>query len=434
MENSQEHLKREIGVWGLSANFINIIIGAGIFAIPAVVASGLGSASIFAYLFCGILVALVMLCFAEIGSKVTTSGGAYTYIRTAFGPYLGFLTVVLFAISAIASDAAVANVLADLIGSIIPALESRIFKIFFFILIFGGLGYINVKGVKEGMRMVKLITMAKLIPLIFLVLFASTQVSMDFLVIDELPSLLDLGQMSLILFFAFQGGETALSVSGEVKNPGKTIPKAIFISITGVLILYILIQTISQGILGPELPNYTNNTLGVVANRVIGPIGFTLITIGTAVSIFGTLSSEILSVPRVLYRASIDEVIPFQALSKEHRKYATPYIAIIVYCGLGFIFANSGGFEQLAIISSAAILLIYLGIALSVIKLRKTQPSISGEFKLRGGFLIPILASLTIIWLLSNLSKNELIVFSACLVGLSLIYLIYKKCTTQKQP
>ncbi len=427
MQDHQEHLKREIGVFGLSANFINIIVGAGIFAIPAVVASGLGSASVFAYLFCGLLVALSMLCFAEIGAKVTTSGGAYTYIRTAFGPYIGFLTAIVLAISAITSDAAVANAFSDVIGSIFPSLQSRSFKIFFFILIFGGLGYINVRGVKEGMQMVKLITLAKLIPLLLLVLFSFREVSMEFLVIEKFPSLLDLGQMSLILFFAFQGGETALSVSGEVRDPQRTIPKAIFISITGVLILYLLIQTISQGVLGPELPNFKENTLGVVADHVFGPIGFTLITIGAAVSMFGTLSSEILSMPRVLYRASMDEVLPFKLLSKEHKKYATPYFAVIIYAGLGFIFAISGGFVQLAIISSSAILLIYLGIALSVIKLRRTQPSVKGEFKLPGGLLIPVLSCITIIWLLSNLSRNELFVFGLVLVGLSLIYLAYHK-------
>ena len=76
----KENLKREIGIWGLSANLVNIMVGAGIFVLPAIVAAGLGSASILAYLFCGFLITLVMLCFAEVGSKITDTGGAYTYI------------------------------------------------------------------------------------------------------------------------------------------------------------------------------------------------------------------------------------------------------------------------------------------------------------------------------------------------------------------
>ena len=96
MKQNANHLKRKIGLWGLSANLVNIMIGAGIFALPAIIAAGLGSSSIFAYLFCGILITFVMLCFAEVGSKITTSGGVYTYIQSSFGPYFGFLTVILF--------------------------------------------------------------------------------------------------------------------------------------------------------------------------------------------------------------------------------------------------------------------------------------------------------------------------------------------------
>ncbi|HLT53021.1 MAG TPA: amino acid permease [Flavobacteriaceae bacterium] len=87
----EKGLKKAIGVWGLTANIINIMIGAGIFALPALVAGVMGSGSIFSYLFCGILIMLVILCFAEAGSKVNNTGGSYTYIETAFGDYAGFI-------------------------------------------------------------------------------------------------------------------------------------------------------------------------------------------------------------------------------------------------------------------------------------------------------------------------------------------------------
>ena len=109
MEKHAAHLKREIGVWGLSSNLVNTIVGSGIFVLPAIVAAGLGSASILAYLFCGFLIAMVMLCFAEVGSKVTDSGGAYAYIEKSFGKYFAFLTAILFLLSTISADAAIAN-------------------------------------------------------------------------------------------------------------------------------------------------------------------------------------------------------------------------------------------------------------------------------------------------------------------------------------
>ncbi len=92
MIQKDEGFRRRIGVFGLSANIINIIIGAGIFVLPAIIAANMGPSSIIAYIFCGILIALIMLCFAEAGSKVTNTGGAYTYIETAFGDYAGFVS------------------------------------------------------------------------------------------------------------------------------------------------------------------------------------------------------------------------------------------------------------------------------------------------------------------------------------------------------
>lgn len=427
MIETKEHLKREIGVWGLSANLVNTMVGAGIFALPAIVAAGLGSASIFAYLFCGVLITLVMLCFAEVGSKITTSGGAYTYIHSSFGSYFGFLTVVLFGISAISADAAVANAVADVIGSIFPPFKLQPIRVVFFLIIFSGLGYVNVIGVKEGMKVVKIITITKLVPLLILVLFSWGEFSVSNLVFDAIPSLNDIGKISLILFFAFQGAESGLSVSGEVENPKKNIPRAILISISGVMILYILIQTVSQGVLGDALGTYKENPLSVVANQVFGPIGFTILTVGAAVSMFGTLSSEVLGIPRVLFRASKDYVLPFKPLTRVHHKFATPYISIIVYASMGFLFSSFGGFKQLAIISSAAILLVYLGVSLSVIKLRKGRMSKLEGFKIPGGYLVPILSSLIIIWLLTNLTRFEVFGIGVFISVLSLMYFLRKK-------
>ena len=111
------NLNREIGVFGLSAHIVNMVVGSGIFVLPTIVFAGLGPSSIFAYLLCAILVAMVMLCFAEAGSTVTDSGGAYLYVRTAFGPYFGFLTAILFVMSTVAADAAVANAIIDVLGA-----------------------------------------------------------------------------------------------------------------------------------------------------------------------------------------------------------------------------------------------------------------------------------------------------------------------------
>ncbi|MDO3695068.1 amino acid permease [Wenyingzhuangia sp. chi5] len=422
-----QSLKRKVGVLGLSANIINTIVGAGIFALPAIVAANLGSASIYAYLFCGILITLVMLCFAEVGSKVTSSGGVYSYIKSSFGPYFGFLTAILFVISAISADAAVTNAITDLLSSIFPFFKSKTVKIIFSFLVFFGLGYLNVIGIKESIRMIKIITIIKLIPLLLLVFFSWQDVTVQNLAINNIPDFTQIGKTSLLLFFAFQGAESALSISGEIINPRKNIPKAIFISITGVLILYILIQTVSQGVLGDTLPNFSKNPLSEVANHLVGPIGFTVLTIGAGVSMFGYLSSESLGIPRVLYKAAKDNTLPIKWLAKIHPKFETPYTAVIVYSVVAFVFSLLGGFQELAIIASATILLVYLGVSLSVIKLRKNKTFDKNDFKLPGGATIPILSAIIIITLLFSLTKAEVIGIVAATIILTFLYLLKKK-------
>ena len=424
MNQKEEGLKRSIGVLGLSANIINIMIGAGIFVLPAIIAANMGASSIFAYIFCGILIALIMLCFAEAGSKVTHTGGAYTYIETAFGDYAGFISG-FFAITAtIFADAAISNALVSLLGSAYPLFETEWVRILILFILFFGLIYINVIGIKQGIGLVKFNTVAKLIPLLILLIFGWKAVTLNNLHIDTLPSIKSLGTTSLILFFAFLGGETGLIVGGEVINPKRTIPKAIYISLTVVIIIYILIQTICQGVLGSDLPNFKSAPLAETAKVVFGPFGLVLLLVGAAVSMFGTMSGSLLNSPRVVYALARDKVIPVKVLSKIHKTFGTPFISIIIYGIVGFIIAATGSFEKLAIIASSAMLIIYLGVALSVIKLRKLQKTQPGEFEIPGGWIVPIISILIILYFLSHLNKNEMIA-SGIFVGiLSLIYVI----------
>ncbi len=426
MINQEEEFKRTIGVFGLSANIMNVIIGAGIFALPAIVASSMGASSIIAYFFCGLLMALIMLCFAEASSKVTQTGGVYSYIETAFGPYAGFLAGVFTVGGTLLADAAVSNALVNVLGSAHPVFELAAIRILFLILVFGGLAFINVIGVKQGIGLVKINTIAKLIPLLLLVVFGWQAVSVQNLVIERFPDIQQLGKTSLVLFFAFQGCESGIVVSGEVINPKRTIPKAIFISITAIVILYMLIQTVAQGVLGNQLPQHTATPLAATADVIFGPIGFVILTTGAAISMFGFLSGDILNNPRTLYALSRDRVIPIKALAKIHSSFATPYIAIIVYALLGFLIAVTGSFESLVVIASSSILIVYMGVVLAVIKLRYSQKAKADEFTIPGGLSIPILSIAIILYFLSNLTQNEIIGTVISIGVLSVIYaLIY---------
>ncbi|RPH33311.1 MAG: amino acid permease [Bacteroidales bacterium] len=432
--STEEGLKRDIGLWGFTSNIINIVIGSGIFVLPAFVSEGLGSAGILAYLFCGFLITIIMLCFAEAGSKVTITGGAYAYIEVAFGKYFGFLAtnMLIFGTSLMAT-AAVANALANTLAYLFPLFNETLFRISFFIVLFSGLATINVIGVKKGIALIKFTTIAKLTPLLLLIIWGSTQIAFENLLWKQTPALNDIGKISLILFFAFQGAESSLSVGGEVKNPKKTVPKGIMLSFLIILLIYIAIQLVSQGILGDSFSTYKSAPLAEVAKRIMGPVGITIMIAGAAISMFGYLSSDTLNMPRVLFRSSMDRVIPIKPLSVVHPKFATPYISVLVFTSLGCFFSITGEFKQLAIFSSSSVLLVYLGVAFSVIKLRQRKDDDSNTFKIPGGYIIPILSIITILWFLSNLTPQEMLGILIMISVLSTIYLGIRYFKLDKQ-
>jgi basic amino acid/polyamine antiporter, APA family len=426
MEES-EGLKREIGVWGLVSNSINIIIGAGIFILPVLVAQKLGTGSIWAYLICGLLMISIMLCFAEVGSMITRTGGAYSYIETAFGKYAGFLTTNIFIFgAAVMANAAVANGLADTIGYFVPIFKLPIVRISFFALIYTGLAYVNIRGVSKSIFIVKFNTVAKLVPLLMIALagwfFMQPAENHSSIAITSNS----LGEISLILLFAFVGAETALNVSGEIKKPEKTIPKGIIISMLVVVILYAAIQLTVQGILGASITDFREAPLAEAGRRIFGSAGAAIVVVGASFSMFGNISGMVLNMPRILFAAARDRIGIPRVLAKVHPQYKTPHVSIVVYALLGFLFSATGEFKQLAMLSSASYLLIYLGVVLALIRFRITKGSEKPAYRVPGGNIIPVISILTIIWVLSNLPLRELIAMTVMIVILTIIYFVFR--------
>jgi len=424
---TEEGLKRVIGIRALAACAINNTVGGGIFALPAIVAAALGSSSIIAYLICGFLIFIIIMCFAEIGSKITTTGGAYVYIENAFGRYAGFIANIMHWFGyAIMSDAAIANVLADTLSFFFPELKNPLHRALFFAVILGGLIYVNIRGVKQGIFLVELSTFAKLVPLFILIIAGTFYISPGNLSWNGMPQIKSLGEISLVLFFAFIGSESALSTGGEIKNPKKTVPAGILLGIGGSILIYILIQAVSQGVLGSDLAKYRDAPLAELAIRTIGKTGLVIITSGIIFSVFGTISGDVLAGPRILFGASKDKMLP-AILSRVHPRFRTPHWAIFIYGLLIFLLSVSGGFMFLATLASASILMVFLGVVCAVIRLRKKHDNSgqSNTFRVPFGFTIPVIAIITILWLLSNLAGNEILSILVFLLILSAIYFFF---------
>jgi APA family basic amino acid/polyamine antiporter len=424
MEVLKENLKREIGARSLALAIVNVVVGSGIFVIPAVIAEGLGGAAILAYFVCGAIILSIGLCFAEAGSKTKVSGGVYTYIETAFGPYAGFLANNLNLWGGCVTDAAIATALATTMEYFFPILSEELPRIIFLFLVFGILTLINIRSVKSGLLFVRVTAFGKLLPLVLLIGSAIFFVDTENLKWTISPTFSNVGYASLLLFFAFQGMEVPMSNGGEMKNPGKTVPLGILMGVFAILVLYIGIQLVTQGVLGQNIAQHKNAPLAAVAGIAFGKSGAVLVIVITAISMLGSLGGEILSNPRGLFAGARDGLMP-KTFAKVHPRYFTPYNAIAAYSAVGFLCAAFGGFRQLAVISSASVLTLYLGVVLATVRLRrKDTPTAEKTFRIPGGIIIPFLASAGITWLLSSLTFTEIVGLAIFIAFFSVIYAI----------
>jgi len=419
-------LKRVIGPWGLGATAVNIAVGAGIFVVPAFVAAILGPAAILAYIVCGIAVALVITCYIEIGSFVTRSGGGVAYVEEAFGPLMGFLAWVMYSVGyEVIANAALGTALVGSLALWIPWLGHGVARVLFLFLLFGGLAMVNIIGARQGLHVAVAGTVVKMVPLLLAVIAGIFFIHWHQLRWTGWPGTAKLGEASLILFFAFQGTEEALAPSAEIRDPARTVPRAMFGAIGTVIVLYVALQLVSQGVLGGELAYQTTAPLAAVAGRIVGVDGSTLVLIGMAVSIFGTVAGGMLSTPRAFFLAAEDGMLP-RALARVHARFRTPHIAIVTVAILMFLLAASGGFKHLAVLSSASILCVYLAVCLGALKLRYTRKQVPGAFRAPGGPLIGILGSVVVMWLLSHSTKLEVSALSGT-IALAIAYFFVRR-------
>jgi basic amino acid/polyamine antiporter, APA family len=427
-EKTDEGLKRVVGVSGLALTIVNGVIGSGIFVLPAIVGIAMGAFGVFGYIFCSIMLAAIMLCYAEIGSRVTSSGGSYAYVEAAFGDFAGFIINWLYFFGwGILGSAAVMNILADSLSVLFPFLSNPLIRAIFFFVLIGFMVMVNVRGAKQGVTVVKGIAIIKLLPLLGIIIFGFGQVKAGNLHWEHGPSLKTFADTALILFFAFAGFETSLGVSGEFKNPKRTVPLGILLGGTIVLIVYMLLQTVSQGVLGADIALYKDAPLAAVAEKITGPVGITILLLTAVISCFGSVIADVMATPRSLFAGANDGLFP-KLLGRVHPKFATPYLAVIAYGSLVFIFSISGGFKQLAVLASAAILLVYLAVILATIKLRKKKQDVSEKtFRAPGGLTAPLIGIAAITWLLTSLSKSEILSTIIFIAVICVIYFIMKK-------
>jgi amino acid transporter len=285
---------------------------------------------------------------------------------------------------------------------------------------------VNIRDAGKSVRFMQWVTIIKLLPLFGIIIFGFRYIEPGNIKLEHFPSLSAFNNTALILFFVLAGFETSLNVSGEIKNPKRTVPRGILLGGISVLLIYMLIQTVTQGVLGTHLNQFKDAPLAEVAKKIAGTTGVTILIFAAAFSGAGAINGDVLASPRLLFAGAKDGLFP-KYLAKIHPRFLTPYLAVITYAAAIFIFSVSGGFKQLAILASGALLLIYLAVVLAMLKLRMRKlDSTEKLFRVPGGLLIPIIAITAIVYVLSNLSRGEIVSILLFVVLVSMIYFVMK--------
>ena len=424
-------LVRAVGTWALAASIVNVTVGGGIFRLPGDMAVLLGPAAPLAYLVCAAAMGLIVLCIAEAGSRVALTGGPYAYVETAFGPFVGFLAGVLLWLVGTFAVAGVSTIFLGSLAGLLPWAGGRGAAALVLALTLGVVCAINVRGVRQGARLNTGVTVAKLLPLVLLVLAGLAFVRPGHFAADVAggggAGIGDVLRASVVLVFAFAGIESALVPSGEVREPARTVPRAILIAMAAITLLYIALQMVVQGVLGARLADDAVRTapLAAAAEVVLGPWGRTFLLVGTVVSTFGYLGGMTLAVPRALFAFARDGFLP-RALAAVHPRWRTPWVAILVQSAIVWALAATTQFMRLAMLANVGTLLLYAACCVAAWELRRRGARAEGAtpFRVPLAGVVPVLACLVIAGLLTATEPVEWAVVSGVLAAASLVFLL----------
>ena len=420
MQNhTDEGLVRGIRRWDLVAITINGIIGAGIFGLPAQVYSLIGTYSIIAFVACALIVALIVLCFAEVGSRFDETGGPYLYAREAFNPAVGFEIGWLIWVVRITAFAANCNLLINYLGYFWPSATDPFWRALVIVVVVTALAGINLLGVRQAAIVGNFFTVGKLVPIIIFCVAGLFFLNRQAFVPGPSPTTGAFSQSVLLLVFAFTGFEMATIPAGEVRDPQKNLPRALLIAIFVVAVLYILIQIVCVGTL-PEL-GQSQKPLADAGSRFLGTAGGAIISAGAIISITGNLNILMLAGSRLPFAMAEQKQLP-AFIGTVHRTFFTPWVAILITAALMLFLTLKSSFVAALTISAIARLVTYAATCLALPVFRRRADAPAATFRLPAGPIIAVVSLLLIVWLLLSASREIKAAALAAAAGLAIYF------------
>jgi amino acid transporter len=372
---ARPELVRSLGRWSLTGLVLNGIIGSSVFVLPGPLADRLGWMSLAAWALAAICCAAMILCFAEVASRFSGTGGAYLFTRVAFGPFIGmqvgWLSYFVRAITA----AVQANVFSTYLAGFWPWAGTRLGGIATTTLFIGLLAAVNVRSVMSGARVSNGFALVKITPLLVFGVIGLIWIAGGKAVpapIPADPSLSSWLEVLLLLMFAYGGFESAVIPLSEARSPRRDAPLALLSGLALAALLYLLAQLTVLATL-PD-PGATDRPLADSARMMLGDTGAAIITVAALISVYGWLASNMLTVPRLsMAMAERGDFPPFFA--RVHPRFRTPMISILFFAAVSWALANQAGLLQNLSLASVSRLFVYGLVCAALPVLRRQEGS-----------------------------------------------------------
>ena len=394
MENKQ--LQKNLGIAAALSTVVGMVIGGGVFFKPQAVYTLTGGApglGILAWIIAGIMTITAGLTAAEVSAAIPKTGGMMVYIEEIYGKKLGFLTGWMQTVLFFPATAAAIAVMFGQQAALLLNNSSLVMPMTIGVILL--IGILNTFGSKTSGTIQTVSTVCKLIPLGLIIVFGFIKGSgdnpiMNPLVAEGIRPMGVIGQLLVAILFAYDGWINVGALAGEMKNPGKDLPKAIIGGLSIVMAINVVINLAYLWVLpASELAQYASPA-SIVAEKIFGPVGGKLINVGILVSVFGCLNGYLLTGPRIPYTLANQKLLP--ATFGKLNKNGVPANATLFMVVLSVIYALSGQFNLLSDLSMFAIWAFYTLTFIGVIKLRKTQPDLKRPYKVPFYPVIPIIS------------------------------------------
>ena len=303
----EPQLQRAVSRWQIVGLSINDVIGSGIYLLPAATVALLGPFSLWGVVAAGIVVTLLVLCYAQAASYFDEPGGSYLYAREAFGRFAGFEIGWMIWLTRISSAAALSNALADAVARFWPWAGAGMGRIAVIVVSLGFLTGVNIIGVRSAARTGVVLVIGKMLPLLLFVAIGAFYIDPQLAFSGQRPDPHDLqrmGEAALLLLYAYAGFENIPAAAGEYRNPRRDIPFALITMIITVTVIYGAVQVVAQGTLAGLASSAT--PLADAAAGFGGEALALILTVGATISILGTNSNTMMMGPRFLFALARD--------------------------------------------------------------------------------------------------------------------------------